>query len=148
MCEYVCVMVLMNLSGLRAGGDVTADRLPACMLGAPIARLASLQLPSTARLPFSSHTPRLPHICCVLATGSKLPHPGPLSDSIPVSSCFPSLLLLQDYYPAHLLCVCLSSLFSLSLICFPSSVCHTRPGSSTPSTLSDFPPLSVFFSLL
>lgn len=33
VCE--CVMVLMNLSGLRAGGDVTADRLPAGMLRAP-----------------------------------------------------------------------------------------------------------------
>lgn len=57
-----------------------------------------------------------------------------------------SLLFLQHHYPAHLLR--LYSSFSLGLICFPPSVCHIRPGSSTPSTLSDFSPLSVFLSLL
>lgn len=88
-----------------------------------------------------------PHICCVLATDSKLQHPGPLSNSIPISSHVP-LLSLQHNYPAYLLCVCLSPSFSLILICFLPSVCHIRPGSSTPSTLSDFSPLSVFLSLL
>lgn len=34
------------------------------------------------------------------------------------------------------------------LICFPVSVYHSRPGSWTPSTLSDFSPLSVFLPLL
>ena len=81
----------MNLSGLRAGGDVTADRLPAGMLRAPIVCVPSLQLPPTTQLLFSSHSPRIPHICCVLATDSKLQHPGPLSDSIPISSHVPPL---------------------------------------------------------
>lgn len=54
-----------------------------------------------------------PHICCVLATDSKLQHPGPLSDSIPISSHVPPPSL-QHHYPAHLLCVCLSPSFFLS----------------------------------
>lgn len=142
----VCVMVLMNLSGLRTGGDVTADRLPACMLRAPAVFVPSLQPPHQPA-PLLLTQSLAPHICCVLATDSKLQHPGPLSDSIPISSHVPPLSL-QHHYPAHLLCVCLSPSFSLILICFPPSVCHIHPGCSTPSTLSDFSPLSVFLSLL
>lgn len=89
----VCVCVCLCVSNgpdesvrMRAGGDVTADRLPAGMLRAPIESVPSLQLPPTTRFPFSFHSPRLPHICCVLGTDSKLQHPGPLSDSIPISS--------------------------------------------------------------
>lgn len=86
----MCAAVLMNLSGLRAGGDVTADRLPAGLLRAPTVCVPSLQPPyqpsSISPHPVLSSAP---HICCVLATDSKLQHPGPLSDSIPMFSHVP-----------------------------------------------------------
>lgn len=102
----------MNLSELRAGGDVTADRLPACMLRTPTVCVPSLQPPHHPA-PLLLSQSSAPHICCVLATDSKLQHPGPLSDSIPISSHVP-LLSLQHHYPAHLLLRLSISLLFLS----------------------------------
>lgn len=85
LCVCVCAVVLMNLSGLRAGGDVAADSLPAGPLRAPAVRAPPS--PPPPNLP-PNLPPRLtppdrpalcsaPHICCVLATDSKLQHPPP-----------------------------------------------------------------------
>lgn len=58
------------------------------------------EIPNSLRaLPSPPHHPyplllsqsSAPHICCVLATDSKLKHPGPLSDSTPFSSHVPLL---------------------------------------------------------
>lgn len=74
-----------------------------------------------------------PHICCVLATDSKLQPPGPLPDSIPISSRVPLLPPSPQRAinsPSLPTSVCLPPFLSF----FSPCVCHIRLGSSTPST--------------
>lgn len=151
VCDCVCALVLMNLSGLRAGGDVTADRLPAGLLRAPTVGVPSLQhlhTPSFASPLFSQSS--APHICCVLATDSKLQPPGPQPDSIPISLHVPLLTSSpQPTINSPSLCPSLPPTFSLILICFslPTSVIFVL-ALQLLQPLSDFTPFPVFLSLL
>lgn len=131
---------------------MTADRLPAGLLRAPTVCVPSLQHPHTPSFdcPLLSQS-SAPHICCVLATDSKLQAPGPLPDSIPISSHVHADSLTPNPL-THLLCVRLSvsHLFSHFHLFFSPRVCHIRLGSSTSSTPVRFHPLFClsFTSLL
>lgn len=166
VCVSVCVIALMNLSGLRAGGDVTADRLPAGMLRAPTVCVPSFQSPYHPAPLFLSQS-SAPHICCVLATDSKLQHPGPLSNSILISSHAPppysTIIQLTfsasvylppfshfDLFSFHCLSYSSWLLDSLNPVRFLSPVCLSLTSvillilhSSIVSRYTAFPPLHI-----
>ena len=150
LCECVCMSVCNGPDeSVRAEGRGWCDcwQAPSMPAESPN-RLRAPPRPPINPAPLLLSQSWAPHICCVLAMDSKLQHPGPLSNSILIPSFHvprssPSL-------PAAPLSSSPSLRLSVSLLPLvlirspPSSVCHIRPGSSTPSTLSDFSPLSVF----
>lgn len=96
MCVWMCCGVCLGSDeSVRTEGRGWCDcwQAPSRPAESPDILLALPPASPATQLPFSSLWPRLRHICCVLATESKLQHPGPLDDSSPYSHV---LLLLSS----------------------------------------------------